>query len=169
MGNFMPSISQASTSRASRATTKNAGCFTNAMVRRGTVPGFQEKDPEMCSASLPGSSEQIVSFIGGSCSGSRLAAPVRAAGDCQNGDNLPSCRKLRTNTFTVFPGSPGKIYGVARKGAVCRAGRIRDVENRWTDDPGISRRPVSLIHRRLATGSVVDQMNAHPFAELPPH
>jgi len=27
--------------------------------------------------------------------------------------------------------------------------------------------PVNIIHRRLATGSVVDQMNAHPFAELP--
>lgn len=26
--------------------------------------------------------------------------------------------------------------------------------------------PVNVIHRRLATGSVVDQMNAHPFAEL---
>jgi glutamate synthase domain-containing protein 2/FAD/FMN-containing dehydrogenase/ferredoxin/glutamate synthase domain-containing protein 3 len=26
--------------------------------------------------------------------------------------------------------------------------------------------PVNIIHRRLATGSVVDQMNAHPFAEL---
>ena len=26
--------------------------------------------------------------------------------------------------------------------------------------------PVNLIHRRLATGSVVDQMNSHPFAEL---
>jgi len=25
---------------------------------------------------------------------------------------------------------------------------------------------VNVIHRRLATGSVVDQMNAHPFAEL---
>ncbi|MCJ7784890.1 MAG: hypothetical protein MUP41_13235 [Desulfobacterales bacterium] len=26
--------------------------------------------------------------------------------------------------------------------------------------------PVNIIHRRLATGSVVDQMNSHPFAEL---
>jgi glutamate synthase domain-containing protein 2/glutamate synthase domain-containing protein 3 len=26
--------------------------------------------------------------------------------------------------------------------------------------------PVNVIHRRLATGSVVDQMNSHPFAEL---
>lgn len=26
--------------------------------------------------------------------------------------------------------------------------------------------PVNIIHRRLATGSAVDQMNAHPFAEL---
>ncbi len=26
--------------------------------------------------------------------------------------------------------------------------------------------PVNVIHRRLATGSVVDQMNAHPFSEL---
>jgi glutamate synthase domain-containing protein 2/FAD/FMN-containing dehydrogenase/ferredoxin/glutamate synthase domain-containing protein 3 len=26
--------------------------------------------------------------------------------------------------------------------------------------------PVNIIHRRLATGSIVDQMNAHPFAEL---
>ncbi|NWF91858.1 MAG: FAD-binding protein [Syntrophaceae bacterium] len=26
--------------------------------------------------------------------------------------------------------------------------------------------PVNIIHRRLATGSVVDQMNAHPFSEL---
>jgi glutamate synthase domain-containing protein 2/FAD/FMN-containing dehydrogenase/glutamate synthase domain-containing protein 3/ferredoxin len=26
--------------------------------------------------------------------------------------------------------------------------------------------PVNVIHRRLATGSAVDQMNAHPFAEL---
>ena len=26
--------------------------------------------------------------------------------------------------------------------------------------------PANIIHRRLATGSVVDQMNAHPFAEL---
>ncbi|HWU36112.1 MAG TPA: hypothetical protein VN203_00625, partial [Candidatus Acidoferrum sp.] len=26
--------------------------------------------------------------------------------------------------------------------------------------------PVNVIHRRLATGSVVDQMNSHPFAEM---
>jgi glutamate synthase domain-containing protein 2/FAD/FMN-containing dehydrogenase/glutamate synthase domain-containing protein 3/ferredoxin len=31
---------------------------------------------------------------------------------------------------------------------------------------GLPEAPVNVIHRRLATGSVVDQMNAHPFAEL---
>jgi glutamate synthase domain-containing protein 2/ferredoxin len=41
----------------------------------------------------------------------------------------------------------------------------------WKSDGGhipweLPDAPVNVIHRRLATGSVVDQMNAHPFAEL---
>ncbi len=47
--------------------------------------------------------------------------------------------------------------------------KLRLLENRWHPPVGgwqTPDAPNNIIHVRLATGSVVEQMNAHPFAKL---
>ncbi len=60
------------------------------------------------------------------------------------------------------------VQGQVKRSAVFSCGKNSGC---WKSDCGyipweLPEAPVNVIHRRLATGSVVDQMNSHPFAEL---
>ncbi|HXX35580.1 MAG TPA: glutamate synthase-related protein [Thermodesulfobacteriota bacterium] len=92
-----------------------------------------------------------------------------------------TAENYRTNTGFLQEAEDEYIYRLARKitqenyaeapkkkAAVMSCGKNSGC---WKSDGReipweLPEAPVNVIHRRLATGSVVDQMNAHPFAEL---
>jgi glutamate synthase domain-containing protein 2/glutamate synthase domain-containing protein 3/ferredoxin len=87
----------------------------------------------------------------------------------------------RTNTEFLHEAEDEYIYRLARK--ITRENYVEHQQKKvavlscgknsgcWKSDGAhipweLPEAPVNIIHRRLATGSVVDQMNSHPFAEL---
>jgi hypothetical protein len=87
----------------------------------------------------------------------------------------------RTNTEFLREAEDEYIYRLARK--ITRENYVDHQQKKvavlscgknsgcWKSDGShipweLPEAPVNIIHRRLATGSVVDQMNSHPFAEL---